>query len=403
MKRTIITILIAVITSIAGYYVGKNDLISKLSMPSLESPNAANRKHSAETIVQINPYGKKTNALGMDASQSMMTRQFFQTQFAIIQSEDTINKAIDDYKLVELLGTDKEALLKKITANLELRQERGTDLISITAFSDIEEKAQQICYAVVSSYDQRRRDNTEATRDEVVQKYKQKIEAQAHRVEDNRDRLYKLSKELGIPYHGINSRPSRATNSSPESTLDDAKRKRDELEILVAAIKGLDDERLITRMLTTNRPEATILKADYTKLSELKLSKSNSLASGLSEKHPKTAALNIAIEKATEQLAESVKLTKEKLNNDLTALNKQLVKLKENQDRTPVISAEDHTQFGIIKDEYEREFQILQSIKSAEFSETIVAGLEIDPLQYHKYCCPPEVIEMMEARKREKK
>jgi len=112
------------------------------------------------------------------------------------------------------------------------------------------------------------REEREGRKEEVLAQYKQKIEAQEDRVEDNRARLYKLSKSLGIPYHGINSQVASTYNQNGKQNF---------------AGKSMN-------------------------------------------------------------------------------------------------TAEDHTQFGKVKDEYEREFAILQSIKSAEFRETITAGLETDPL-----------------------
>ena len=168
MKHTLITIIIALFTCTGGYYVGKNDLLSKLSLPTVESSAESDHRYSAKTIIQINPYGKKTSALGPSSQQSgMITRQFFQTQFAVIRSEDTINKAINDYRLDELFETDKTSLLESIKINLEASQERGTDLIVVKASSDTEEKAKKICYVIVKSYDQRRRDKINETRNEV--------------------------------------------------------------------------------------------------------------------------------------------------------------------------------------------------------------------------------------------
>lgn len=81
-----------------------------------------------------------------------------------------------------------------------------------------------------------------------------------------------------------------------------------------------------------------------------------------------------------------------------TEINRLEEDIKHQPRKAPYI-AEQHTQFGKTKDEYEREFNILQSIKSAKFIETIVVDLEIDPIQYHKYGCPQEIQQMMDARK----
>lgn len=356
------------------------------------------KMYESKVVVQINPYGKKTNALGInDSSSGMMTRQFFQTQFSIIKSEETLKGAIEEMQLARKWGVTESRAIGTLLGLVNTRQERGTDLIEVSVRHRKREEVKTIAEAVVKAYDKRRRENIENTRNEVITKYKQKIEAQEDKVEDNRARLYKLSKSLGIPYHGINSQTASTYDqdkkaNSAGAMYDAAKRDRDQLEILVKDLQGLDDKRLVTRILASSRPEGAILRGDDTKLKDLILSRANLKASGLGANHPRITAMTVAIISTEKQLAESVRLTREKLGSDLITMNKRLESLKEDeitQSSSQMSSAEDHTQFGKVKDEYEREFNVLQSIKSAEFRETIVAGLEIDPLQYHKFASEP--------------
>lgn len=232
----------------------------------------------------------------------------------------------------------------------------------------------------------RSREEIEGRRDEVIAEYKAKIEAQEDKVADNRARLYKLSKSLGVPYHGINSQvvstydQDRKANSGG-AIYDSAKRERDQLEVLVKDLQNLDDKRLATRILASNRPEAIILKEDDSKIKELSLAKGNLLASGLNNNHPRIVKLDEAISTSERQLQESTRLTREKLSGDLATMNKRIEGLKKDESSKSsyqMSSAEDHTQFGKVKDEYEREFNKLQKLKSAEFRESISSGLAMD-------------------------
>ncbi len=101
MKRTLITLTIATLIAIAGYYIWKQDLIAKLSLPTLESANVSNQQYSAETIFRMNPYGKQSNSFEVDNSNHMMTRQYFQTQFAIISSDEQTLGKPKKYKLAQ--------------------------------------------------------------------------------------------------------------------------------------------------------------------------------------------------------------------------------------------------------------------------------------------------------------
>jgi len=360
------------------------------------------KRKSAEAIINLNTWGKTTDS-------PPGTRAIFQTQTSVICGDEVIIRAIDDYQLNILFETDQATLLKDISENIESTRERKTGLISIKAFSHKEEQAQQICYAIVHSYDELRRESIENTRNEVIAKYKQKIKSQEDKVEDCRAKLYKLSKKLGIGYYSSDSQHlllhyegEKTKSSTPEQILESAKRERDLLEIFVADLKELKDNRLIVRILASNRSEAVMLKAYDTKLAELKALKNTLVARGLAEDHPKIVSINTSIHEASEQLAETARLTREKLTSDLATINKRLKKLEEDilyQARKSQSKTEEHTEFGNVKDEYEREFKILQSIKSSEFRETIVSRLEIDPLQISQPGWTPEVEKMMKERK----
>ncbi len=58
-----------------------------------------------------------------------------------------------------------------------------------------------------------------------------------------------------------------------------------------------------------------------------------------------------------------------------------------------MLSAEEKTKFGKVREDYERELAILDSIKEAEFSEAIGEDLERDPLVFHELATTPDVEE----------
>ena len=272
MKHVIITIVIAAITAIGGYYLGTNK-------GEIFTSNASKNQtsHRCKVVIQVNPYGSHSH------STTMMTRKFYLTEMSIIKSGETIRRAIADYGLVDILDAEQEQLHQFISDNITTKQERGTDLIAIETAASTKEKAQQIIYAVVNTYDTRRKEKIEATRKEVIQKYNQKIKQQEAKVEDYRKKLFKISKKHGFPHHGLSTPP-------------------------------------------------------------------------YSEAKP----------------------------------------------HKPAISIEQHSEFAKTKDEYEREFSILQSFKGAEIKEAILVRFEITPLLYHQQGWTKEIEAMMEARKSQK-
>ena len=118
MKYILTTVVIAIFAGISGYFLGVNKSNLEETLTRITAVEK-NEKFTSETILQVNPYGTVRGA--------MMSHQFFQTEFAVIKSQENLSRAIDDYDLEKLLGKNKEELIKEIAGSVEIAQERGTD------------------------------------------------------------------------------------------------------------------------------------------------------------------------------------------------------------------------------------------------------------------------------------
>lgn len=185
MKRVLITFVITAIVGFSGYYL----FVNKLSFESLN-------KYSSETTFEVNPFGWKNNLDAPDDNRVLLTHQFVQTQFAIIQSKETIKRAIDDYDLEKLLGKNKQDLTEEITTSIEMSQKEGTDLMSLKVYADSEKEAQQISYALVQTFITRRRERIEKRVEVSRLVFADKRKIQEDKVEDHRVRLYALAKQF---------------------------------------------------------------------------------------------------------------------------------------------------------------------------------------------------------------
>ncbi|MEZ7955813.1 MAG: hypothetical protein QMC23_04165 [Rubritalea sp.] len=284
MKYILTTVVIAIFAGISGYFLGVNKSNLEETLTRITAVEK-NEKFTSETILQVNPYGTVRAA--------MMSHQFFQTEFAVIKSQENLSRAIDDYDLEKLLGKNKEELIKEIAGSVEIAQERGTDLIRLEVSADSELKAQQIAYAVTQTYSTRRTEALNKRRLETMNVFKDKRRIQEDKVEDHRTRLYALSKRLQIPHHGGDAR--------------------------LYANRGLD-----------------VNKHD-----------------------------------------EKARLDARKGEGGL------------------IVSAEEKTKFGKVREDYEREHVILDAIKEAEFTEKIGENLERDPLVFHQLGWTPDVTAAM--------
>lgn len=359
------------------------------------------KMYESNVLVQINPYGQKSEALRVGGGGgNLMTRQFFQTEFAIIKSEETLRKVNDQLKLSRRWGMSEKDTLGVLASVVNTRQEMGTDLIEISVRHGKREDVQLIADQVAKSYGQRRSDSLDKRRFESIKEYKNKRRIQEDKVEDHRTRLYALSKKLKIPYHGKDGRyylgrdsdaneSERATNAYEE-----AKRGKNQLESFVNSLNGLNDEDLMVTLIASGRSESVVLKNDYEQLSGLKQSKNVALANGLGPRHRTIQSIDVSISEIENRLARSIINVRKKLAEDLVIYDQNVEKLRLDTDKEVgdlMVSAEEKTRFGKVREDYEREQNILDAIKAAEFTETLGDGLERDPLVFHKNASTPGV------------
>ncbi len=330
MKYILITVVIAIFAGTSGYFLGVNKSNLEETLTRITAVEK-NEKFTSETIFQVSPYGTVRDA--------MMSHQFFQTEFAVIKSQENLSRAIDDYDLEKLLGKNKEELIKEIAGSVEIVQERGTDLIRLEVSADSELKAQQIAYAVTQTYSTRRTEALNKRRLETMNVFKDKRRIQEDKVEDHRTRLYALSKRLQIPYHGRDARLYANRDSDANEydrsnqAYEEAKRTKDGLESFVSSLNGLGDEQLMVTLMASGRPEAAVLKTDYDQLSGYKQSKTTALSSGLGINHITIKTLNVSINEIDERLARSVVSVRQKLAQALMDFNQNVEKLRVDSNR----------------------------------------------------------------------
>ncbi len=359
------------------------------------------KMYQSEVIVEIKPYGQKSTALRVDSGGGQfMTRQFLQTQFAIIESEETLKKVNNELKLSRRWNMSDSNTLKTLQGVVNTRVERGTDLIEIAVRHRNREDVKLIAEQVANSYSQRRSEGLDSRRLESIKAFKEKSRVQEDKVEEYRTRLYALSKKYQIPYlgRGSSSAPLRDSDASEKDRsvqrYEEGKASRDSLETFVNSLTSLNDEDLIVTLISSGRPEANVLSADYVKLSDFKQGKSEALQSGLGVNHNRIKGLDVSIQEIEARLSRSVVNVRNTLTRKLASANETLRKLdidSQEEAEDLMIGAEEKTKFGQVKDDYEREAGILEALKQAEFSEVIGENLDLNPLVFHQMATIPEV------------
>jgi len=361
------------------------------------------KMYQAKVLVEIRPFGTKSEALnGNSSARLLTTRQFLQTQFAIIKSEETLKKVNENLGLSRRWSQTDKLTTKTLKGIVNTRVERSTDLVEISVRHGNREDVKLIAEQVAKSYGERRNEVVESRRLEAIGAFKAKRRVQEDKVEDYRTRLYALSKKYRIPYLGSNSGLGalRDTDAIERERANQryeiAKTQKDELETFVESLNSLNDEDLIISLISSGRPEANVLSTDYVQLSEFKQEKNVNLQSGLGKNHTRIKGLEASIKEIEGRLSRSVVNVRKQLSRQLVQFNDNLDKLsidsqKEVEDL--MLSAEEKTKFGQVREDYERELQYLEAIKEAELSEVLADKMENTPLIFHQWASIPDAKE----------
>lgn len=358
------------------------------------------KKYEATAVIQVNPLGSKNQVMSGAAS-PLMTRQFFGTQFKIIESEENLKRAAERCQLPEKMGVTIDDAALVLQKGLSTRQERGTDMIEISLRMTKEnrEYVKPLTEAVAVAYSELRTNQEVKRREQTRYELEKKIQKQEDIVEDYRNRLLQFSTETGIIYFDRNN--SGGTTDTvrrglviQEQLYDEAIKERDELELQVKNIIGLDDDSLISHVAGLNRPESAIVQRTYEQYLEEKRERSGMLAQGLGENHPQIKLLDARIKILREDLDTKVIKIRALLKTLLAEAQAKVGRLKESsessQDEARATAA-DYTKFQTYVKEYEDELDALKTMKTGEVIENLQEGLSIDPIEFYDYPEEPEV------------
>ena len=358
------------------------------------------KKYESTAVVKINPLGSKHQMMNTGYS-TMMTRQFFGTQFKIIESEENLKRAAEMTQLPQKLQLSMSETVMVLQSGLSTRQERGTDLIEITLrmrkehrpYLKATTKAIADAYSEIRiGHEQRRRGQTRAELDKKIQKREDVVE-------DYRNRLLQFSNRTGIIYFDRNTSGGttdlvRQDINKENYQYDDAVKARDELELQVRNLVGLDDESLISHVSGLNRPESAVLTRTYEQYQEAKRAKAGALAQGLGVNHPMVKQHTAQITILHEDLASKVLKVRDLLKVLLAEAEAKVARLKQSNERSKDDArntAEEYTLFTTYKNEYEDAVATLNSLRNSQDIEEIQENMSIDPIEFYGFPKEPEL------------
>ncbi|WP_018970693.1 GumC family protein [Rubritalea marina] len=359
------------------------------------------KKYEATAVVKINPLGSKHQMMNNPGYSTMMTRQFFGTQFKIIESEENLKRAAEMTQLPQKLQLSMAETVMVLKGGLSTRQERGTDLIEVSLRMRKEHRPylKDATEAVANAYAEIRIGHEQRRRAQTRQELDKKIQKREDVVEDYRNRLLQFSNRTGIIYFdrfnkGGTTDLVRQDVNKESFLYDEAVKDRDELELQVRNLVGLDDESLISHVAGLNRPESAVLTRTYEQYQEAQREKAGALAEGLGANHPKVKQYEAQITILKEDLSQKVIKVREVLKVLLAEAEAKVARLKQSNERSKDDArntAEDYTLFTTYQNEYEDAVETLNSLRNSQDLEEIQENMSIDPIEFYGYPKEPEL------------
>ena len=357
------------------------------------------KKYEATAVVKINPLGTKNQVVGNGAS-ALMTRQFFGTQFKIIESDENLKRAAQMTQFPQKMQISTAEAVLVLKGGLSTRQERGTDLIEISLrmVKDNREHVKPLTESIALAYSEMRMNQETKRREQTRYELDKKIQKYEDIVEDYRTRLLEFSNKTGIysldRYSGGSTAVVSRDLQQENMLYDEAVKARDELELQVKNLVGLDDETLISHVSGLNRPESAVVAVTFQQYQQAKRDRAGTLAQGLGENHPQVKLHDSQISILREDLDLKVLRVRDLLKTLLEQAGAKVVRLEISTKASQgdaKNTAQDYTLFKTYEDEYKDSVNNLNTLRTSNVIEELQENMSIAPLEFYGYPTEPEV------------
>lgn len=298
---------IFVLTVASGAYVTE-EVIPKTYTATSEIQIVHERNAIVPTLLEINP-NLSVDAIDFEADfQKMQSPDVLQP---IITKLDLDEKWARELKLKQDKLSQKEALDYMKANILTLEALRGTNIVSITASSQVPSEAADIANAVAQQYQEMRDLDLEKKNNLGVESYENQVVQQQAVVEDKRALVDKLRKDAGDK--GVEITPDRdgveerdeEDLKARKADLLEAKEQYDSRVVLLNKVKDLPDDQFISTLVGVGEGEADIASLRdeaFKRESDI----DNLLKDGFEVNHPRVQALQGELDRMRSQIAELI-------------------------------------------------------------------------------------------------
>jgi len=278
--------------------------------------------YTASAEIQLHPNGEHS-VVTIDGSPSEKSfdSTSFQAEFEIMQSPDVLLPIINDLQLDRIWAKRlyKGAMEKMhpldalgyMNSVLHLDSKRGTNIIQITASSELPSEAADIANAVALRYQTMRQVAEDQQSSRGEESLKAQIDQQQKVVDDKKAEVDKMRDAAGKAGVDLTS-PSSGSSTREETDLDErqrdllsAKVDYDARRVLLQQVQNLPDDEFDTTMDALGRENAKI-GGLRTEVLNIQSDITNLLKDGFEENHPRIQSLRAEIDSKKQQIKDLI-------------------------------------------------------------------------------------------------
>lgn len=352
------------------------------------------RKFESISVVQVHPSLIAINPIGNSGGVNpgaQMTRNYMENEFQMIVAAETLKMAAEKINLQTRWGMEMDEVITVLKNVVQAMPMRGTDFIQITVRHAKPDDAKEIADSVSEAYMQLRKQREVNRAQSALDALDEELIAQSDMVQDYRKDLTVLIQQYGIPYFdGNNSNPMGTTEQdmfrSARHKLADFQTQRDQIEIQIKALVGMDNQELVEYAAGLDLPENQVTYY-FTQYREAVEQRRTMIAQGLGANHPDITAIEERAQGAMEYSRKEAVSLKAVLRTKLELINRQVERMEEmvgdRQNDTVDLSLKQHS-YTQAKETYEQSRAMLREMKIKQQEARVLLKMPRDPITLHE-------------------
>jgi capsular exopolysaccharide synthesis family protein len=276
------------------------------------------KKFESTAVVQVKPSTRVGVALGNENSMtSVMTPQFFATEFEVIRAQLTLKLVVQRLGLMTRWNMTEEEALNTLRSIVDAQNVRSTDLITISVKHTGPEDARDVAKEVYEAYKKRREDKERMALEEGMKELEKAVLDQSDVVEEKRKQRDNLLRRAPVMIRdtitGVNGSNSiQSMQSMLENQVENATTELAELDSTIKTIDSLNAEEVI-RYAANLEAAGQELKSLYPEYQSQDRILKGMRTQGLGPKHPTVQSQEGTVVSLFKQLQSSVVSFKDSL------------------------------------------------------------------------------------------